>query len=550
MKYKDKNNEWKDIRIKNYGIEHTPIGSMIYYPSQTIPKGYLVCDGTRYLISDYPELFKAIGYIGGEDIEEGYFKVPDMRGNVPAGYHEGLDSNNPLAGKFGDKVGESTHTLTEAQMPAHNHYISYPNDTGPYSAELFQVAASSMKNTWGAVMTTTQRAGGGEAHPNVQPSMLYHWLIKARNMVTLGGYTEDFNVDGSLNVKGDLKFNDVHLNDLMNDIVGDTVPIGAVMEWDNDTIPDNWLLLDGRAVSRTDYSELFQLYGTRYGAGDGSTTFNLPNRKTRVSVGKDNSDSDFNTLGKTGGEKTHQLEYNEMSRNCAVLYDSGLQDEMWCAGEIKNYPQGAYKLTYDGAGFKRGPHNNLQPYFVTNFIVKAKQSAGVVATVVDNLNSTSDKDALSANQGRVLNEKLQRHIMTTYHSGANSQSINVESTYTGYPVEFGSYNRVGDKLSLSDNKIVIGAGVKKVLISGMLAINRGTTSTMVYMLILKNNDHVAYTSANFTDWMQTNVVANDALIEVNEGDKISMQFGTGDGTGTYQIRRGINLTRMTVQVVE
>lgn len=62
MKFKNSNGQWQTIKFKNYGIEQTPIGSMIYYPSQTIPSGYLVCDGSTYLIADYPLLFNAIGY--------------------------------------------------------------------------------------------------------------------------------------------------------------------------------------------------------------------------------------------------------------------------------------------------------------------------------------------------------------------------------------------------------------------------------------------------------------------------------------------------------
>ena len=51
MKFKNSNNEWQTLKIKNYGIEQTPIGSMIYYPAQNIPNGYLVCDGSEILIS-------------------------------------------------------------------------------------------------------------------------------------------------------------------------------------------------------------------------------------------------------------------------------------------------------------------------------------------------------------------------------------------------------------------------------------------------------------------------------------------------------------------
>lgn len=53
-------------------------------------------------------------------------------------------------------------------------------------------------------------------------------------------------------------------------------PVGSVIIIMSSTIPDGWLLCDGRPVLRSDYPELFELTGTTYGSGDGSTTFNLP----------------------------------------------------------------------------------------------------------------------------------------------------------------------------------------------------------------------------------------------------------------------------------
>ena len=97
------------------------------------------------------------------------------------------------------------------------------------------------------------------------------------------------------------------------DPVGDTLPIGSVVEWFSNTIPTNWLSCNGQAVSRTEYAELFKILGTKYGSGDGSTTFNLPNIKGKVSVGLNVDDTDFNTLGKTGGEKTHTLTIAELA---------------------------------------------------------------------------------------------------------------------------------------------------------------------------------------------------------------------------------------------
>jgi len=62
---------------------------------------------------------------------------------------------------------------------------------------------------------------------------------------------------------------------------GDGVPLGAILPLaHNSTIPSGYLLSDGSAVSRTMFPDLFDAIGTTYGAGDGSTTFNLPDYNT------------------------------------------------------------------------------------------------------------------------------------------------------------------------------------------------------------------------------------------------------------------------------
>lgn len=52
--------------------------------------------------------------------------------------------------------------------------------------------------------------------------------------------------------------------------------VGFIKPFAGNTVPDGYLYCDGSAVSRTTYSELFAAIGTIYGAGDGSTTFNVP----------------------------------------------------------------------------------------------------------------------------------------------------------------------------------------------------------------------------------------------------------------------------------
>lgn len=195
---------------------------------------------------------------------------------------------------------------------------------------------------------------------------------------------------------------------------GDTLPVGSIMPYPKATAPENWLACDGSAVSRTDYSELFSAIGTIFGAGDGSTTFNLPNFKGRTIVGLDAEDTDFNTIGKTLGEKTHTLTSAEMpthshpNQHYAVSADA--KNYRTYEATIATGTGNVYLATADSNDSGEGQaHNNIQPSIVTNYIIKAKQSAGLVATVVDSLDSTSTTDALSAKQGKVLNEKIAKN---------------------------------------------------------------------------------------------------------------------------------------------
>ena len=66
------------------------------------------------------------------------------------------------------------------------------------------------------------------------------------------------------------------------------VPIGSMMIWTTDTAPGGWLLCYGQAISRTFYVGLFNVIGETYGAGDSSSTFNLPDLRGRFPLGKDN----------------------------------------------------------------------------------------------------------------------------------------------------------------------------------------------------------------------------------------------------------------------
>jgi len=84
------------------------------------------------------------------------------------------------------------------------------------------------------------------------------------------------------------------------------LPPGAVIPFAGASAPVGWLFCHGQAVSRTTYARLFAVIGTTYGAGDGSTTFNLPDLRQRFPFGKAASGTG-STLGGKGGELTQVL---------------------------------------------------------------------------------------------------------------------------------------------------------------------------------------------------------------------------------------------------
>lgn len=86
---------------------------------------------------------------------------------------------------------------------------------------------------------------------------------------------------------------------------------GSIVMFAGSVAPQGWLLCDGSAVSRSQYSDLFGVVDTTYGQGDGSTTFNVPDLRGRVMIGASNS----HPVASHGGEETHSLTENELPQH-------------------------------------------------------------------------------------------------------------------------------------------------------------------------------------------------------------------------------------------
>lgn len=170
------------------------------------------------------------------------------------------------------------------------------------------------------------------------------------------------------------------------------VPVGAVLTYAGATEPVGWLFARGQAVSRADFAALFAVLGTTYGPGNGSTTFNLPDGRGRVAVGKDNmggtpanrvtaavSGLAATTLGATGGDQRLQ-DHNHGVNDPGHVHSTptvengstpsgpiGVDGASSSFGQTQDAQTG---ITVQNAG--GGGSANVQPSIVLNWIIRAQ----------------------------------------------------------------------------------------------------------------------------------------------------------------------------------
>ena len=102
----------------------------------------------------------------------------------------------------------------------------------------------------------------------------------------------------------------------------DGSPVGTVSSYASASIPRGWLLCDGFAYPRATYPDLFAVVGITYGAGDGSTTFNVPDMRGRFILGSGQGTGLTNrSLAASGGEEAHANSVAEMAAHTHVGMD-------------------------------------------------------------------------------------------------------------------------------------------------------------------------------------------------------------------------------------
>ena len=182
------------------GSGSSPSGSLTAFAGATAPTGWLICDGSVVSQATYASLYAVVGSTyntGGEGA--GNFRLPNMNGRVIVG-RDASDSDFNVLGETG---GAKTHALTTTQMPYHNHTLTtastdtFPDHTHTYNRRNFSdvlVASGSGVyvagpddggDTTGAagshshgLLGSTDYAGSGGAHNNLQPYIALNWIIK------------------------------------------------------------------------------------------------------------------------------------------------------------------------------------------------------------------------------------------------------------------------------------------------------------------------------------------------------------------------------------
>jgi microcystin-dependent protein len=170
--------------IKTYvDLGTNPTGSIIAFAGINAPTGWLLCYGQAVLRTTYADLFAVFDTIYGVGDGSTTFNIPDLRGRTIAGQDDmgsvsadRLTGAGGIGGIDGDVLGSSggaeTVTLTESQIPAHEHSYNYSPDTGDTNN------TTGIDVSGGSSAATTGTTGGGAAHVNIQPTLILNYIIK------------------------------------------------------------------------------------------------------------------------------------------------------------------------------------------------------------------------------------------------------------------------------------------------------------------------------------------------------------------------------------
>jgi microcystin-dependent protein len=137
------------------------------------PQGWAQCNGQFLPINQNQPLFSLLGTMYGGNGQT-TFALPDLRGRVPM--HRGAGLN--VQGQTG---GQEFHTLTQSEMPAHNHFIQASSQQGNQALPGMLASIENTYTTFTDLTTihpsTLTPVGGSQPHENRSPLLVLNWCI-------------------------------------------------------------------------------------------------------------------------------------------------------------------------------------------------------------------------------------------------------------------------------------------------------------------------------------------------------------------------------------
>lgn len=330
-----------------------PIGTLNPFLGTEAPYGYLICQGQKVSKATYKELYQICGDTFGQSTATEFY-LPDLRGQTIAGYKEGDSTFGTLGGLIGSLThlhnfshthgvpgvahvhSTANHTLTVAEIPSHTHQVyrgtdgsSYfgltgkePDGNTPYAVNTTATGGSQPHNhgntgstTPSATTTNSQSTTNTSSVSNIQPTMVLNWIVKAFQLMPNQSYVSNIESNSKENTYS-CDFINTLVTEVKNQVLDSAFPIGKVEVFFDNGDHSNYL---GFTWER-------ELEGL-------------------TPVGYKSSDTDYSTIGKTLGAKTHSVNYTPAGKNT----NGAVQSYTLTANQIPSHRHAGY-VFYMGDG--------------------------------------------------------------------------------------------------------------------------------------------------------------------------------------------------------
>lgn len=316
------------LDVRERILKFMPVGMVIKWPGHVVPYGFKECNGESLLRAMYPDLFSVIGTVHGTS-DSTHFNLPDIRGYFLRGWNNsratGLYDPNTASRlkttKTGATMSDGDHVGTTQidENKAHRHTYGY----GYLSHSSYGIMPAH---------PDPSISSGNYGDENRPANIYFKYIIRVDNQIPAVTDEDDDEYysyvrtwdEGSpvsSDYMGRMALEIRKLRVDVQELLDNFYRPGMVIYWPSASSPDGYLELNGQAVDRTTYADLFNEIGDTYGPGDGETTFNVPDVRGLFIRSHDNgagvdslasSRTGGNNVGSTQGDglKVHNHTYD------------------------------------------------------------------------------------------------------------------------------------------------------------------------------------------------------------------------------------------------